>query len=209
LSWLSVPKDRKRGIHSSRRVGRKERLLANVWPSMGWRAFLVYIFLKLKRSVSDPHHVAVGVAQGMWANFLPLPGMGATLSLTGAWLLRGSLLGAFVGQMPGNAWTMPFIWIACYKVGLMVMPLNEHSIGFRMLLENFNVAFIVDNWGTLATSVLLPLTVGGQIIAIPAALLSYWFTYVEMKKFLEYRHRVREEKMLKRAIARKVVESAA
>jgi uncharacterized protein (DUF2062 family) len=174
---------------------------------MGGKAFLVYLFFKLKRSVSHPHHLAVGMGVGMWANFLPLPGMGITLSLAVTWLLRGSLVGAFVGQMLGNAWTMPLIWVACYKVGLLVFPLGEHGIGFTMLMANFNVAFVMENWSALAKSVLLPLTVGGQIIGIPLALLSYWFTYVEMKNFQDYRHKIREEKALKRAGLRRIVQN--
>lgn len=124
----------------------------------------------------------------MWANFLPLPGLGSALSIGLAWLLRGNMMSAFIGQLFGNAWTMPIIWWACYKVGLLVFPLDASAVGFKMLLANIdNTEFLLENWRQLASSVMLPVAVGGQMIGIPMAIISYWLTHWEVRRFWEKR----------------------
>ena len=204
LDWLQVARSRTRGVHARRRASRARWYAAplrvaewapdTLWPSMGWRAMLRYFLLKVRRSASDPHHVALGMAIGMWANFLPLPGLGGLLSVTFAWLMRASMVTAFLAQLVGNAWTMPFIWLMCYKTGLLVFPLNEHTVGFRMLLENANLPFIMDNWRPLARGVLLPLAAGGQMLGVPLALLTYWLTHWEVTRFWAHRRRKIAEK---------------
>ncbi len=204
MDWLQVTKTRKRGVHTLRRMGRARwyAIPLNVaewgrdtlWPSMGWRAMLRYFLLKVRRSAADPHHVALGMAIGMWANFLPLPGLGGLLSVTFAWLMRASMVTAFLAQLVGNAWTMPVIWLACYKTGLVLFPLNEHAVGFKVLMENANLSFIIENWRPLARGVLLPLAAGGQMLGIPLALVTYWLTHWEVKRFWAYRRRRIAEK---------------
>ncbi len=185
---LNVPKSRKRGIHSTHRAANSSGWHDTFWPSMGWQAFFLYILLKLRRSASDPHRVALGMSIGMWANFLPLPGLGSALSIGLAWLLRGNMMSAFIGQLFGNAWTMPIIWWACYKVGLLVFPLDASAVGFKMLLANIdNTEFLLENWRQLASSVMLPVAVGGQMIGIPMAIISYWLTHWEVRRFWEKR----------------------
>jgi uncharacterized protein len=187
-----VPKNRKRGVHSRRVVGSRAQLEHGLWPSMGWKAWALFMLLKLRRSASDPHRVALGMALGMWANFLPLPGLGSALSIGFAWLLRANMVAAFIGQLVGNAWTMPFIWWICYKTGLLVFPLTDTSIGFRQLMANFNIEFVLENWRMLARSVLLPIAAGGQILGIPLAILSYWATHWEVRRFWRHRREVRK-----------------
>lgn len=212
MDWLQVSKARKRGVHSRRRPAAApwyqipqnwaEWGKDTLWPSMGWKALMRYFLLKVRRSAADPHHVALGMAIGMWANFLPLPGLGGLLSVTFAWLMRANMLTAFIGQLVGNAWTMPFIWWLCYKTGLIVFPINEHTVGFKMLLANANLEFMVENWRALARGVLLPLTAGGQMLGIPLAILSYWLTHWEVKRFWAHRRKVKEANRYKNARAK-------
>lgn len=194
---LNLPKTRKRGVHTTRRAAHRTAAWQDtVWPSMGVRALALYVLLKLRRSAADPHRVALGMSIGMWANFLPLPGLGSALSVGLAWLLRGNMMAAFIGQLVGNAWTMPFIWWACYKMGLLVFPLDENAGGFKVLLANIdNTEFLLENWRQLARSVMLPVAVGGQIIGIPLAIISYWLTHWEVRKFWEKRRAANEAKL--------------
>jgi uncharacterized protein (DUF2062 family) len=192
LDWLQVSNTRKRGVHSSRRSVSWTQLEDILWPSMGWKATFRFLLLKLRRSASDPHRVALGMGIGMWANFLPVPGLGGSLSVALAWLLRANMFSAFIGQLLGNAWTMPLIWWMCYKVGLVVFPLSENSIGFKVLMENLTLEYVFDNWRVLARSVLLPIGVGGQILGIPLAIISYWLTHWEVKRFWQARRAKRE-----------------
>ena len=182
-------------MHSSRVVGARAKFGSNLWPSMGWKAWGRYILLKLRRSASDPHRVAMGVAIGMWANFLPLPGLGSSLSISFAYLLRANMLAAFIGQLVGNAWTMPIIWWVSYKVGLVVFPLTDNSIGFGELMRNFNITYVLENWRILARSVMLPVAMGGQILGVPLAVISYWVTHWEVKRFWTHRRQLKEARL--------------
>lgn len=190
-----MPKNRKRGVHARKRSGRAgEAWHEALWPSMGWKALGRYFLLKLRRSAADPHRVALGMAIGMWANFLPVPGLGSGLSIGMAWLMRANMMAAFIGQLVGNAWTMPLIWWICYKTGLIVFPLTDDSIGFRDLMAHFNTEYVLENWRALARSVLLPIAAGGQILGVPLAILSYWLTHWEVKRFWAYRRKMNEAK---------------
>lgn len=190
---MTVPKDRKRGVHARRRGGQSgQAWYEALWPSMGWKALGRYFLLKLRRSASDPHRVAMGMAIGMWANFLPVPGLGSGLSIGLAWLMRANMMAAFLGQLVGNAWTMPIIWWICYKTGLLVFPLTDNSIGFGQLMANFNTEYVLENWRLLARSVLLPIGVGGQILGIPLAIISYWLTHWEVRRFWAHRRKMNE-----------------
>lgn len=195
LDWFNVSPTRKRGVHSTRLVGTRARFENTLWPSMGWKAWGKYILLKLRRSAADPHHVAMGMAVGMWANFLPLPGLGSALSIGFAYLLRGNMLAAFIGQLVGNAWTMPLIWWGCYKLGLVVFPLEDDAIGFKQLMANFNATYVLENWRMLARSVMLPVAAGGQMIGVPLAIISYWLTHWEVRRFWTARRKAKEVRL--------------
>lgn len=195
MDWLRVPKNRKRGVHSTRRNGRRAAVSHAMWPSMGFRAWTRYILLKLRRSAKDPHRVALGMAIGMWANFLPLPGLGSVLSVGFAWLLRGNMMAAFIGQLVGNAWTMPFIWWISFKTGRLVFPLDPTAVGFAQLMANFSMEYILENWRILAKSVMLPLATGGQMLGVPLAILSYWLTQWEVRRFWEHRRLMKEQRL--------------
>lgn len=197
MELFNVANNRPRGVHSRRRVGQNS-MNDMFWPSMGWRALARYLLLKLRRSASDPHRVALGMAIGMWANFLPLPGIGAGLSVVFAWLLRANVMAAFIAQIPGNVWTMPFIWWISYKVGLIVFPLSEYGIGFKELMANISISYVFENWRILARSVMLPLVTGGQMIGVTLAIITYWLTNWEVRHFWAQRKAKSEERRLKR-----------
>lgn len=199
MELFAVSNKRKRGVHSTHRAAGqgtlKERILHSLWPSMGGRAWARYILLKLRRSAADPHRVALGMAVGMWANFLPVPGLGSGLAIALAWLLRANMMAAFVGQMLGNAWTMPLIWWLSYKVGLLVFPIDPTAVGFAHLMANFHTEYVLENWRVLAKSVLLPLAAGGQMLGLPLAVLSYFGTRWEVRRFWQHRRMKNELKL--------------
>jgi uncharacterized protein (DUF2062 family) len=61
-------------------------------------------------------------------------------------------------------------------------------------MANFNTEYVLENWRMLARSVLLPIAAGGQMIGIPLALLSYWGTHWEVRRFWAMRRKLREAK---------------
>lgn len=186
IHWLTVPKQRKRGVHRRKRMGWQQEIRENVWPSMGMQAWLRWVLLKLQREAEDPHKIAGGTALGMWINFVPIPGLGAASSIFLAWLFRLNIVGAFVGQLPGNPWTFPFFWWGSYVIGRQVMPLSDDR-GFKNLMANFNFDYVTSNFNDLLLDVWLPMFVGGQIIGIPVTLLTYWLVHKQVRLFWEHR----------------------
>lgn len=187
MKWLEVSPNRTRGVHTTLRTTASTQIREMITPSMGWRAFARWVWLKLQRQAANPHKVAGGFALGMWINFLPVPGLGGLSALLVAWLLRLNIPAAFIGQLPSNPWTFPIIWAACYAVGKAVLPVPDDAVGFSQLLANFNPTFFFSHLSDLAVTVLWPLVVGGQIIGIPLTLFTYWFVHREMKQFHSWR----------------------
>jgi uncharacterized protein (DUF2062 family) len=187
MQWFNVPPNRKRGLHTNLRLTTPAKVREMLLPSMGLRAFGRWVWLKLQRQSANPHKVAAGLALGMWINFLPVPGLGGASALLFAYLLRWNMPAAFIGQLPSNPWTFPFIWAVSYAVGKAVLPVPDDAMGFSQLLANFNWSFLTTHWSDLLTTVLLPLVVGGQILGIPLALGTYWLMRRELQLFYAWR----------------------
>lgn len=187
MEWLDVPKKRQRGVHMRHRKDWRQHLIEGLRPSMGYKATLRWVLLKLRREAADPHKVAWGAAIGMWINFIPIPGLGAASALVLAWLLRGSLMAAFIGQILGNPWTFPLIWWMNYAIGRVFIPVKEDALGFNQLMENANLDFVVSHWQQLATNVLPPLFMGGLILGTAVGGLTYALVYWEVRQFWKHR----------------------
>jgi uncharacterized protein (DUF2062 family) len=92
---------------------------------MGWRRLGLYLLKRLTRLSGTPQGIACGFACGAAISFTPFIGLHIALSMLLAWLLRGNLIAAAVGTVVGNPWTFPFIWLATYKVGQMLLGSAE------------------------------------------------------------------------------------
>ena len=101
------------------------RLKGWLWPAMGWRRLGTYLVKRLTRLPGTPHNIACGFACGAAISFTPFVGMHIVLSVLLAWLLRGHMIAAAVGTVVGNPWTFPFIWLATYKVGQIMLGSAE------------------------------------------------------------------------------------
>ncbi|MGH6918009.1 MAG: DUF2062 domain-containing protein [Geminicoccaceae bacterium] len=98
-----------------------QRLRRWLWPHIGWRRTGAYLFKRVTRLSDTPHSIAAGVACGVAISFTPFIGF----HLLGAFLLcllvRGNYVAAAVGTLAGNPWTLPFMWLAAYKLGHALM----------------------------------------------------------------------------------------
>lgn len=174
----ATAKRRRRGLHSSKRVTWQQRWREFVWPSMGLRAWLKWLKLTLMRQAHQPHEVALGFAVGVWAVFFPVLGTHMILSIAVCWLLGGSVLAAVAGNWIGNPWTYPIIWWASHKLGVVVLHLNV------MTRSNLHEVDPMRMWGHLErmfAHVLWPMTVGGELIGVPVAVVTYFVIFHSMK----------------------------
>jgi len=101
------------------------RLKGWLWPAMGWRRLSTYLLKRLTRLPGTPHNIACGFACGAAISFTPFVGLHIFLSMLLAWLLRGHMIAAVAGTVVGNPWTFPFIWLATYKAGQILLGSAE------------------------------------------------------------------------------------
>ena len=124
-----------------------------------------YVVKRATRLSGTPHSIAAGFACGVAISFTPFIG----LHLIGAFLLsllvRGNYLAAAAGTLVGNPWTLPFIWVAIYELGSVLLGTPA-----AQPVEHWDLAtFIVKVEG-----VFWPMVVGGLPLALIAGLATYF-----------------------------------
>jgi len=129
---------------------------------------LRYHWLKFLRLQDHPRKVAWGMALGIFVGFTPTIPFHLITVLTLSPLLRVSPVAAVLGIQIANPLTIPFIYLACFKVGDMLL----YGGAPLLLPETYTIAAFLDLiWrGGLA------LQLGGVILALPPAVVSYFLT---------------------------------
>ena len=93
---------------------------------MGWRRFIRYQFIRLSRMTGGKRAIARGFACGAAISFTPFVGLHFVFAGLFAKAVRGNVVAAIVGTAVGNPWTFPFIWSACYQLGLTILDSKDH-----------------------------------------------------------------------------------
>ncbi len=137
-----------------------------------------YQWLKFRRLQGDPKKLALGAALGVFVGITPTIPFHTILVLTLAPLLGASVIAAYMGIWVSN----PVTWVPQY---LLAYEVGSHLLyrGAPLVIpEQANVsAYLHLIWrGGLA------LQVGGLVIALPAAILTYFVTLWAVRR---YRHR--------------------
>jgi hypothetical protein len=104
-----------------------DRLRGWLWPSMGWQRLGRYLLTRLARLGGTPHSIAAGVACGVATSFNPFLGTHIATGMLLAYFLRGNYLAVVVGTLAGNPWTFPFMWLASYQLGALMLGLPLHD----------------------------------------------------------------------------------
>ena len=124
--------------------------------------------------------IAIGVASGVAASFLPFVGLHFLIAALLAILLRGNVLASAIGTFFGNPWTFLFIWVSDYRLGVWLLKQSGHGDQFVALnlqqladimtifMHFFTFSGDVD-WQQVAEpfeQVFLPMTIGGTVFAV-------------------------------------------
>ena len=135
---------------------------------MSVKRTLRYHWLKFLRLQDDPWKLAWGMALGVFVGVTPTIPFHLIAVLALAPLLGVSPVTAVLGTQIGNPLTIPFIYLASFKVGAFLL----HGGAPLRLPETYTIASCLDLlWrGGLA------LQLGGFILAVPPAIVSYFFT---------------------------------
>ncbi|HXV73867.1 MAG TPA: DUF2062 domain-containing protein, partial [Sphingomonadales bacterium] len=137
------------------------------------------------------YSISCGLAFGAAISFTPFIGLHLALSMGLTWLFRGNVVAAAIGTLVGNPWTFPFIWVAIYETGLLLLGEGGHQ-NITEVLSNFNL--LDDPYGSIKP-VFLPLLLG----SIPYVIISWAAVYFSAKEFIEIRQTRRANKRAKQA----------
>ncbi len=141
-----------------------------------------YYWLKFKRLQDSPQKLAWGMALGVFIGITPTVPFHTVTVLFLAPLLRVSPVTALMGICVMNPVTMPPLYYAAYRVGKLIL-FRQNPLNFPSSLDFFSLLDLLWRGG-------LALQVGGVIIALPPALISYFLTLWAAK-------RLRRAKILK------------
>ncbi len=190
------------------------RLKGWLWPAMGWRRHGVYLLMRLTRLSGTAHSIAVGFACGAAMSFTPFVGFHIALSILLAFLLRGNIIAAVVGTIVGNPWTFPFIWLATYKVGQIMLgsaeaaPWPAVTMFKHVMVDLGELVWPImtgeASWAALKQvlidlrALIWPMTIGSIPLAIVAGFATYLPLYRAISAFQDARQRRREKRALQR-----------
>ena len=155
-----------------------------------WRRRLLRLYAKIVRENASPGYIARGWAIGMFCGcFFPF-GTQLLISLPASFLLRGSKIGATVGTLLTNHFTIFFIYPAQCYVGNLLLggSLSWQQIKDAMsgVLEKQNFESL---W-SLGWQLTLAFFIGGAILTAVMTPL----TYVLVKKLVNNRRQRRHGK---------------
>lgn len=142
-------------------------------------------------------------------SFTPFVGLHILLGCLLALIVRGNFLAVVVGTLTGNPWTFPFIWLAGYELGklmlgpdvagLQPMPgrLQELDIhvgeAARQVTERGSIAML-QRLAQDMSAVAKPILVGGIPLGIVAGLVTYFPLVRAIAAYQEARRRRREHR---------------
>jgi len=120
---------------------------------------------KLVRVDDSPKRIARGVAIGVFWGIIPTFGFAILFSLPTAVLFRANKFSAILGTFVANPFTTPFIYAFEYKIGELILRATPLAFSWGL--------FRLENLLKLGRSLL----VGGSVLAIGIALITYFSTF--------------------------------
>jgi uncharacterized protein len=134
---------------------------------MSFRKKVHYFYYRTMRHHRREREIAMGAAIGAAASCIMAPGQ-TVIAVVAATLTGQNKLAAALTTWISNPFTFPFFFVSTYSVGAWVLgyPLKPP--------EGFLVTFT--HLSSIASHLLLPLLVGGAILALPLSVAVYWLT---------------------------------
>jgi hypothetical protein len=138
---------------------------------------LKYLYLKIVRLRGDPHHLALGMALGVFSAMLPVLPFQTALAVTLAIFFNGSKIAAAIGTWVTNPLNWGFLYLYTYKIGTWVLGLRGENKVFSSVMQSIQqeesalviLGKILGAGGAIAAAFLT----GGLILGITFAPLSY------------------------------------
>ena len=150
-----------------------------------------YVGIRLKRIPDTPHKISLGMSCGIFASFTPLFGLHFLIAGLLSYLLRANVLASLIGTFVGNPITFPIITVFNLKLGEWILGSSEYSSGdggkifegfldfiFLIYKSFFTEGSIGENnvprINEFLNGVFIPYSLGGLILGIFIAVISYF-----------------------------------
>lgn len=181
-----IKKTRKRGIHKTKR-DTQLKIAEWIYPSIGVKAWLKFISLKLKRKPISSHKIALGFAFGAFVSFTPFMGLHGFVAIVLAYIFGASITSAILGTVVGNPWTFPLIWVWTLNLGNFILYGKSATHTASNVTVKFNLDNITSDFSHFWETLLMPMTIGGIPTGIIAALVCYLILRYQIDKFRDIR----------------------
>ena len=132
-------------------------------------------FLKIR---GRPREIALGFALGIFIGMTPTMGIQIPIAVFFAAMLKWSKISAAFGVWITNPFTSPFIYGFTYIVGAKLLGLKVTMT----MPEDFTWS-IVREMLKNAPAIFGALTIGGILIGLPLAVLSYYLSFAAINKY--------------------------
>ena len=182
-----------------------------------------YISIRLKRIPDTPHKISLGMSCGIFASFTPLFGLHFLIAGLLSYLLRANVLASLIGTFVGNPITFPIITVFNLKLGEWILGSSEYSSGDGgMIFEGFlDFIFLiyksfftegsigennVPRINEFLNGVFIPYSLGGLILGIFIAVISYFLLRPLVATYQKKRSALKA-KRLKKKLMRKRYET--
>jgi uncharacterized protein (DUF2062 family) len=148
--------------------------------SLNLRRTSRFYALRILRLRASPHAIAVGVAAGVFAAFLPFIGIHMALSVAIAWLLGGNVIAATASTLlVGNPFTYPLIWASTWQAGEIIL----HSTVQHPRPIDLGDLFVHFGLKEIWLPILKPMLIGALPMALIFAVVSYILSAQSVRLF--------------------------
>ena len=162
-----------------------------IFSLKGIKRAIEYVGIRLKRIPDTPHKISLGMSCGIFASFTPLFGLHFLIAGLLSYVLRANVLASLIGTFIGNPITFPIITVFNLKLGEWILGSNEYSSGdggkifegfldfiFLIYKSLFTEGSIGENsvprMNEFLYGVFIPYSLGGLILGIFIAVVSYF-----------------------------------
>ncbi len=194
-----------------------------IFSLKGIKRAIEYVGIRLKRIPDTPHKISLGMSCGIFASFTPLFGLHFLIAGLLSYVLRANVLASLIGTFVGNPLTFPIITVFNLKIGEWIVGSSEYSsddggkifegfIDFIFLIYKslFTEGSVDENsvprMNEFLNGVFIPYSLGGLIVGIFVAIISYFLLRPLVVTYQKKRDSLRD-KRAKKKLNRKNYES--
>ena len=179
-----------------------------------------YVGIRLKRIPDTPHKISLGMSCGIFASFTPLFGLHFLIAGLLSYVLRANVLASLIGTFIGNPITFPIITVFNLKLGEWILGSNEYSSGdggkifegfldfiFLIYKSLFTEGSIGENsvprMNEFLYGVFIPYSLGGLILGISVAIISYFLLRPLVSTYKKKRDSLKERRLKKKLMRKR------